>query len=98
MGKYARCLEVAFDLFPRKNLFMVYSEELAKHTERVMAGASQFLGLDDPPPETVKKRSRRDRRPMRQETRKKLVAKYEPHIMQLLEIVDGDQRVRQWLS
>ena len=52
-GEYGRALASYFDVFPRENIHVVFSVDLARDPAGVVGGIQDFLGLDRIPPTTL---------------------------------------------
>ncbi len=97
-GRYGHWLKTAFDIFPRNQIHLVFNEEMAAKTKKVMLEVFRFLGVKEIRPAIVKKRKRRGRIPMRDETRQKLAERYRSDSFDLLSLVDENEIVRKWME
>jgi hypothetical protein len=86
-GFYAQQLETWFELFDRKQILILTSEELSTETNKTMNKIFQFLGLPDYNISDTVKRNTANYTNMKTDTRKKLItffSKYNQDLFKLL--------------
>ena len=86
-GFYAQQLETWFELFDRKQILILTSEELSTETNKTMNKIFQFLDLSDYEISDTAKRSTGNYTNMKMDTRKKLISffsKYNQDLFKLL--------------
>ena len=86
-GLYAQQLKIWFELFDRKQILILTSEELSTDTNKTMNKIFQFLGLPDYNISDTVKRNTANYTNMKTDTRKKLItffSKYNQDLFKLL--------------
>ena len=89
-GYYAEQLERWLDEFPREQLLILKSEELAEEPERIVLEAHEFLGLEPTVPEDLTQFHRRESPEMDPAVRERLAAHFAPHNRKLYELLGRD--------
>ena len=85
-GFYAQQLKIWFELFDRKQILILSSEELAADTIKTMNKIFQFLGLPDYKIPDTRKRNTDSYPNMNMDTRRKLITFYSKYNQDLLKL------------
>ena len=87
-GFYADQLKIWFEKFPKKQLLMIPSEDLAQKTDQVLTKVFEFLDLPYFKIKDFTKQNKREYPPMKDETRKLLIEFYKPHNEKLYSLIN----------
>ena len=87
-GFYANQLEIWFEKFPKKQLLMIPSEDLAQKPDQVLRKVFEFLNLPYFKIKDLTKQNKREYPPMKDETRKLLTEFYKPYNEKLYSLVN----------
>ena len=89
-GFYLEQLDIWFKLFPKKQILIIKSEDLASRTTEVVKDIFNFLMLPEYKIKNVSKHRVSDYSKMNSSTRKTLVEFFKPHNKKLYEFLDRD--------
>jgi len=89
-GFYLEQLDIWFKLFPKKQILIIKSEDLANRTTEVVKDIFNFLMLPEYKIKNVSKHSVSDYSKMNSSTRKTLVEFFKPYNKKLYEFLDRD--------
>ena len=89
-GFYAEQLERWYEVFPKEQILIIKSEELASETNKVMNKIFHFLGLDDCNIHDSSKKNKIVYEPMRKETRLNLTEYFRPYNKKLYSLTGID--------
>ena len=78
-GFYAKQLQLWYDTFPKENILVISSEELASNTNDVLTEIFDFLNIAHVQIKDLTKQNVRKFPPMSPETRKILIEYFRPH-------------------
>ena len=87
-GFYAEQLERWYKIFPKEQILIIKSEELATETNKVMNEIFQFLGLKEYNITHVIKKNKADYVPMNKEIRKELIEYFKPYNEKLYSLIN----------
>ena len=87
-GFYGDQLKIWYELFPKDQLLMVSSEDLADDTNDTLNQIFNFLGLSDTKIKDISRKNKREYTPMKKETRDLLIEFYKPHNEELYKLVN----------
>jgi hypothetical protein len=86
-GFYAKQLEFWFKKFPRKNMLLISSEELAVNTDKTISEIFEFLEVPDQKINDLTKQNKIKYPKMKDSTREILINFFKPHNEKLFEIL-----------
>ena len=87
-GFYADQLKIWYEFFPKNQLLMVSSENLANNTNSSLTEIFNFLGLSDTEIKDTSRKNKREYPPMKKETRNFLIEFYKPHNKELYRLIN----------
>ena len=87
-GFYADQLKIWYELFPKDQLLMISSEDLANNTNDTLNQIFNFLGLSDIKINDTSQKNKREYSPMKEKTRNLLIEFYKPHNQELYRLVN----------
>lgn len=87
-GFYADQLKIWYKLFPKDQLLMISSENLANNTDNSLTQIFKFLGLSDFKINDTSRKNKRKYSPMKKETRDLLIEFYKPHNEELYRLIN----------
>ena len=86
-GFYADQLEIWFEIFQKKQILIIPSEDLALKPDQVLTKVFEFLDLPYFKIKDFTRQNKREYHPMKDETRKLLVEFYKPHNKKLFDML-----------
>jgi hypothetical protein len=87
-GFYADQLKIWYELFPKDQLLMISSEDLANNTNDTLNQIFNFLGLSDIKINDTSQKNKREYSPMKEKTRNLLIEFYKPRNQELYRLVN----------
>ena len=87
-GFYAAQLEHWFKIFPKDQILVISSEELAINTNNTLKEIFEFLNIPDSSINDLTKQNVRKAVPMKDETRKSLIEYYKPYNEKLFNLIN----------
>ncbi len=86
-GFYADQLKIWYEFFPKDQLLMVSSEDLANNTNNSLNKIFNFLDLSDFKINDTTRKNKREYSPMKKDTRNLLIEFYKPHNEKLYRLI-----------
>jgi len=98
-GCYAAQLELIFNLFDRKNIHVLFNEDMREDTEGEIQKIHEFLGLEKAPVKVVKRSRNTGEGERWDPLKERLIPRYRPFNERLIQLLpENEKQISRWLG